>query len=100
MGPPQGPSPALTRPTSFSVFRSTTETSFEGPLATYSSPPSGEIPSPHGRLPTAMVLSTLPPAGAMTQTIPARPVLTYRRLPSADMAVPIGREPVGSLMVF
>src|ERR1700735_2818544 len=54
---PQGLEPALIRDTSLLVFRSTTETSFDGPFAANRNLPSGEMPMPHGRAPTLMVSS-------------------------------------------
>ena len=54
---PQGLDPALIRDTSLFVFKSTTETSFDGPFAANRNLPSGEMPMPQGRAPTWMVSS-------------------------------------------
>src|ERR1700677_2112724 len=54
---PQGLEPALIRDTSLSVFKSTTETSFEGPFAANRNLPSGEMPMPQGRAPALIVSS-------------------------------------------
>ena len=54
---PHGLPGDFTRVTSFSVARSTTETSSDGPLALKRYLPSGENVIPHGRLPTGMVFS-------------------------------------------
>src|SRR5271165_3977388 len=55
---PQGPVPALTRAISFLASRSTTDTSFDGPLAVYRILPSGESAIPHGRAPTLIVFNS------------------------------------------
>jgi len=46
---PQGRSATLIFLITVCVAKSTTETSLDGPLAAYSSLPSGETPIPHGR---------------------------------------------------
>ena len=55
---PHGLPGDLTRAISFSVARSTTETSSDGPLAEKRYFPSGENAMPHGRLPTGIVFRT------------------------------------------
>src|SRR5258708_6472467 len=72
---PQGPEPALMRAISFSVARSTAETSSDGPLAANRYLPSGESAIPHGRVPTLIVLSTSHVPASSTHTVPPRPVL-------------------------
>ena len=55
---PHGLPGDLTRAISFSVARSTTETSSDGPFAEKRNFPSGEIAMPHGRVPTLIVFNT------------------------------------------
>src|SRR5581483_11572441 len=73
---PHGLPPAFTRLISFSVARSTTDTSSDGPFAANKNFPSGEIAMPHGRGPTLIAPSTSSVAASSTHTVPARPVLT------------------------
>ena len=55
---PHGLEPAFTRAISFSVARSTAETSSDGPFIANKYFPSGENAMPHGSAPTLMVLSS------------------------------------------
>src|SRR4051812_5112544 len=97
---PHGLCPALMRVISFPLSTSTTETSSDGPLATYTLWPSGETAMPQGRFPTGIVLITSRVAGSTTSTEPPRPVVTKSFLPSLLMANPIGRQPVGRRAVL
>ena len=56
--------------------RSTTDTSFDGPLAEYKVLPSAESAMPHGRCPTSNDVTGLLVAVSMIKTFWPRPVLT------------------------
>ena len=58
------------------VARSTTDTSFEGPLAEYKVFASGDNAIPHGRAPTSTDDNGLLVAVSMVNTCFPRPVLT------------------------
>ena len=73
---PQGRSWTLILRMTVRVARSTTETSFDGPLAVKSVLPSGESAIPHGRGPTSKEAVTAFVAVSMIKTLRARPVLT------------------------
>src|SRR5580692_3258 len=73
---PQGPLPALTFLVTVLVARSTTETSFDGPLAEYRVLASSESAMPQGRAPTSTELKTLFVAVSMVNTWCPLPVLT------------------------
>src|SRR6266849_8773604 len=82
---PQGPLPAEILFKTAPVFTSTTETSFDGPLAVYNFRPSGEIPMPHGRVPIpGKILSTWLVATSITTIAPPRPQVTYAVSPLGD----------------
>src|SRR6185312_12078693 len=77
-----------------------TDTSFDGPLAVNTVPPSALTPMPQGRPPTpSMRRVTVLVATSMTATDSPRPVETYSVLPSGDSAAPIGRGP-SSVLAF
>lgn len=73
---PQGPSPALIFLIIVMFARSTTETSFDGPLAVKSVFASGESAMPQGRSPTSTDVLMRLVAVSMTKTLCPRPVLT------------------------
>ena len=74
------------------VAVSTTETSFEGPLAVYKREPSGLKAIPHGRVPTVTELTVEPVVELRATTVPPLPVATYTRVQSGETATPIGLE--------
>src|SRR5215472_16929407 len=87
---PQGLPPALTFFVTVFVAMSTTETSFDGPLAEYKVLPSGESAIPHGRAPTSTEFTILLVAGSIVNTCLPRPVLTNRFDPSGAISTAMG----------
>src|SRR5580704_10029447 len=87
---PQGPPVVLIFFVTVCVARSTTETSFDGPLAVNNSFASGENAMPQGRCPTSN-----DPVGALVavstiKTLCPRPVLTYSFDASGESSRNIG----------